>query len=100
MGNFLSAVGTYALHGGPVEDPAARTQKRDSMRIRDLNRKDRRYAIFERPPKRPGRLPTMKGGESACKPGSVESSHSSGTCVTAGLKRPTRKHVRARAAVF
>ena len=40
----------------------------------------------------------QEGGESACKPGSVESSHSSGTCVTAGLKRPTRKHARARAA--
>jgi len=38
------------------------------------------------------------GGESAYKPGSVESSHSSGTDVAVGLKRPTRKHARARAA--
>ncbi len=30
--------------------------------------------------------------ESAYKPGSVENSHSSGTCVTASLKRPTRIH--------
>ena len=29
--------------------------------------------------------------ESACKPGPVESNHSSGTCVTASLKQPTRK---------
>ena len=29
--------------------------------------------------------------ESACKPGSVESNHSSGTCVAAGLEQPTRK---------
>ena len=37
---------------------------------------------------------TMVGGvkgEPACKPGSVEDNHSSGTCVTAGLKQPTRK---------
>ena len=40
------------------------------------------------------------GGESACKPGSVVNSHSSGTCVTARLKRPTRKHARARAAAL
>ena len=29
--------------------------------------------------------------ESACKPGSVESNHSSGTCVAADLEQPTRK---------
>ncbi len=29
-------------------------------------------------------------GEPACKPGSVEDSHSSGICITADLKRPTR----------
>jgi hypothetical protein len=29
--------------------------------------------------------------ESACKPGSVENNHSSGTCVATGLKQPTRK---------
>ena len=36
----------------------------------------------------------MGGGEreSACKPGSVEDSHSSGIAVTGELKRPTRKH--------
>ncbi len=34
--------------------------------------------------------------ESADKPGSVVSNHSSGTTVTGGLKRPTRKHPRAR----
>ncbi len=33
--------------------------------------------------------------ESADKPGSVEDSHSSGTHVTARLKRPTREHARA-----
>ena len=33
--------------------------------------------------------------ESACKPGSVVDSHSSRTCVTARLKRPTRGHARA-----
>ena len=33
--------------------------------------------------------------ESACKPGSVVDSHSSRTCVTAGLQRPTRGHARA-----
>ncbi len=31
-----------------------------------------------------------RGWEPACKPGSVENGHSSGTCVTACLKRPTR----------
>jgi hypothetical protein len=31
-------------------------------------------------------------GEPACKPGSVESNHSSTTCVTAGLEQPTRKY--------
>jgi len=30
--------------------------------------------------------------ESACKPGFVEDSHSSGIAVTGDLKRPTRKH--------
>src|SRR5689334_7820049 len=30
--------------------------------------------------------------EPACKPGSVEDSHSSGIAVTGDLKRPTRKH--------
>jgi hypothetical protein len=40
------------------------------------------------------------GGEPAYKPGSVVNSHSSGTCVTARLKRPTRKHARARAAAL
>jgi hypothetical protein len=34
-------------------------------------------------------------GEPACKPCSVLNSHSSGTCVAARLKRPTRKHARA-----
>jgi len=34
--------------------------------------------------------------ESADKPGSVESNHSSGTAVTGSLKRPTRKRPRAR----
>jgi len=34
--------------------------------------------------------------ESADKPGSVESNHSSGAAVTDNLKRPTRKHPRAR----
>ena len=33
----------------------------------------------------------MAQKESACKPGSVESHHSSGTGVTAGLEQPTRK---------
>ena len=43
----------------------------------------------------PKALPTVgykRKVESAYKPGSVENSHSSGTCVTAGLKRPTRIH--------
>ena len=31
-----------------------------------------------------------KKNESACKPGSVVDSHSSGTCITAGLEQPTR----------
>ena len=35
------------------------------------------------------------GGESACKPGSVADSHSSGTHVTMRLERPTRGHARA-----
>jgi hypothetical protein len=46
-------------------------------------------------------------GESACKPGSVLNSHSSGTRVTACLKRPTRKraglalwHLRATTSLF
>ena len=34
----------------------------------------------------------LKKSESAYKPGSVEDSHSSGICVTADLKRPTRIH--------
>src|SRR6478609_6809663 len=34
----------------------------------------------------------VKKMESACKPGSVENSHSSGIAVTGDLKRPTRKH--------
>ncbi len=33
-------------------------------------------------------------GEPACKPGSVEGNHSSGTPVAEGLKRPTRKRAR------
>ncbi len=37
-------------------------------------------------------------GESAYKPGSVEGDHSSGTHVTVGLKRPTRKRARIGAA--
>lgn len=36
-----------------------------------------------------------KRRESACKPGSVRDDHSSGLCVTAHLKRPTREPVRA-----
>jgi len=39
-------------------------------------------------------------GEPACKPGSVEGNHSSGTRVTAGLERPTRKRARIDAAPF
>jgi hypothetical protein len=45
--------------------------------------------------------------ESACKPGSVESNHSSGICVAANLEQPTRKargprveHLRARPSLF
>jgi len=38
---------------------------------------------------------TQREWESACKPGSVESSHSSSTAVTDRLQRPTRKLVRA-----
>ena len=41
---------------------------------------------------------TKRSGESACKPGSVVSSHSSRAGVAAGLQRPTRKHARAGAA--
>jgi len=38
------------------------------------------------------RMRDEKGGrESACKPGSVEDSHSSSTCVAARLQRPTRE---------
>ena len=33
-----------------------------------------------------------RSGEPACKPGSVENSHSSTDCVTAALQQPTRKH--------
>jgi hypothetical protein len=40
------------------------------------------------------RDPRKSRGDSACKPGSVESNHSSGTRVTAGLERPTRKRAR------
>ena len=40
--------------------------------------------------------PGNKNLESADKPGSVESNHSSGTAVTNGLKRPTRERPRAR----
>jgi hypothetical protein len=56
-----------------------------------------------RPRRLPGRIEarqsqTVFGWESAGKPGSVEDSHSSGRCVTAGLKQPTREpcgpHVR------
>ena len=36
-------------------------------------------------------LVTLEKKESACKPGSVEDNHSSGTAVTGDLKRPTRK---------
>jgi hypothetical protein len=39
--------------------------------------------------------PTGEGGEPACKPGSVEDSHSSGTHVAVRLERPTRGHARA-----
>jgi len=41
------------------------------------------------------RIVEGKKVESACKPGSVENSHSSGMCVTTHLKQPTRKHARA-----
>jgi len=37
-----------------------------------------------------------KEGEPADKPGSVEGNHSSGTHVTVGLKRPTRKRAQVR----
>jgi len=37
---------------------------------------------------------TVGERESACKPGSVESNHSSGTRVAASLERPTRKRAR------
>ena len=69
------------------------------MWIRHLNRKARRYSISGRAVQA-DQAGWKLGGESACKPGSVLSSHSSGTCVTAGLKRPTRKHARARAAAL
>ena len=39
----------------------------------------------------PGAMGTTSIKESACKPGSVESNHSSGIRVTANLKQPTRK---------
>ena len=39
--------------------------------------------------------PPEKKREPACKPGSVEDNHSSGTYVAARLKRPTRKPARA-----
>ena len=39
-----------------------------------------------------------KKKESACKPGSVENSHSSGIAVAGDFKRPTRKHAGTRAA--
>jgi len=42
-----------------------------------------------------GRLLGQVGREPACKPGSVEDSHSSRTRVAARLKRPTRGHARA-----
>ena len=40
------------------------------------------------------RICHQKEGEPACKPGSVEDNHSSGTYVAARLKRPTRKPAR------
>ena len=43
-----------------------------------------------------GRNKAKKKVESADKPGSVVSNHSSGTTVTSGLMQPTRKHLRAR----
>ena len=42
-----------------------------------------------------GRASPVRGRESACKPGSVEDSHSSGTHVAIRLERPTRGHARA-----
>ena len=48
-------------------------------------------------PSRVARKPRAQrviSGESACKPGFVESNHSSRTCVTTGLEQPTRKRVR------
>ncbi len=42
-----------------------------------------------------GGIEESEEGESACKPGSVGDSHSSRTCVTTRLKRPTRGHTRA-----
>ena len=45
------------------------------------------------PVARKSRAQRVKSGEPACKPGSVESNHSSRTCVTTGLEQPTRKRV-------
>ena len=44
------------------------------------------------------RVSPISRRESACKPGSVESNHSSGARVAAGLERPTRKRARIDAA--
>src|SRR4051812_38657841 len=46
------------------------------------------------PEQKPLEQAARTSGESACKPGSVESNHSSRTCVATGLERPTRKRVR------
>ena len=43
---------------------------------------------------RGSRYTRESSGESACKPGSVESNHSSGTHVAVSLERPTRKRAR------
>ena len=48
----------------------------------------------------PSVAPGRRGGEPACKPGSVWDSHSSGTRVAARLERPTRKYARAALAVL
>ena len=57
-----------------------------TVRSRDSGRQSSR--------KNKGAPPRCGGGgrrdESVCKPGSVEDDHSSGTSVTARLKRPTR----------
>ncbi len=70
---------TFPLYGQPLRNSRLVAGDNRKWRFRAPSRRQKR--VFRR----------VRKGEPADKPGSVEGSHSSGACVAAGLKRPTRE---------